>query len=1768
LEQEHLEIQLGLRPESIPESTTKLQNKAPVIDESGDVQVIAASADAVNPAQNDLPTPHIPLRERLWQMLLSERTLQAMLFLGIFLLFSAAISFVFWGWKDFSAPLRVAIPTGFTGFFFALGWYVRTRTPMHRSGIALSAIAALLIPIDFYTIYINFHVPMEFQPAFWLITSVICLGAYTAATVIIRSRFFGYLVGTAAGSAVLALLEVGHQMFGISLDWRSAGLSLLALILIVLATAFDRLHQSEILPDSPSARLFAEPFRYMALLGISTIMLFTFGWRYAQRDNYDTLHYSLIITWWLGAFVFGWGAVFYRSRGLGLLAAITLPVAAYLTQAPVFNQASINPAWHAFGWAMLVPLYFIVGYNLQNHRDDPLIFEHGRTATGWGVALLMISAVWPLADVGNGAAVAASHSILALSVVMATILWRKPGLLYGASLLFFTAVTFGMTEPEITTAQLSIGWISLAIVHILVAINVGTRFPIPVPNLAGPLVTGGFFMAAFAVFPPLFPYEGNLLGYALGNWILLSAWGAWLAHRKYPGFVGRSIWRQSMFHWFTVLSLPAWIWIMLSNMDAPSEIVPVTLAILAGISVGMSYALMGVSRDYARPWYVVGLVISMGAPIVSLAMGAGQIALAITLLIAGLLYIIDSGVGHRSLELSPGGFIFAWGYLVLLNWLGVSWDAATFALAFLIAIYMLTGQATEGRNSVRFTHRFLAPLYLTSHLLTLIILWRIYIRPFDQVIFGGIWTDEMRLWGAASQLLIGLVYTIYAWGTFKERWGHFAAWVIALGGGFFAMAFSSGSGSSAAKVAAGAIIFILAERVLNHLRARGTLQNRKQAIIRLTWRLYHRPLLVTGWGLTTVAIGLALVRNTLLLGGGHTQMVWTAVALLLVTGLFGFSVYLFRQARFVWLAAPFIFAPWTILTYLGWFTPYRPELVEYALSWMVLAWSLLSISVVLGRRQLHAYELPLKLVAHLLVPLALVWGSFDNSTSRFTIGLAVGFYGLASWLDHRTLISRKGWAIGFWKTKFFYPFFGLFPIWSMYLLAWIQPSASLEQFGLILLIFCPLGLIAGKMVEQFADRSENATRYSLPAFLTGFVSLVLGTLFVAGEPGLLALVLIYDALLVLISAWLFSGPAWVYPAAILFPISLLLALNETGHAVNRYGWWLIGLASIYFIITWSLRRAKLATYCNATLIVGFALILISLPPSSQDQTGALWGYSSAAALFAVAAFWLRRPILLWPATALSLVPYAIVLQKSSLEPEFYGLALFPGAIVTVVGAVLLDHYLGAYRNFPWSKKKWRPAMVDRLTHWWGLPLYSIGFGLVCVSPLFTQSNPGLVALNYFLMVPVFSWAIYRFRLRVWMIITVVAGHLSAFYYLGHHGWWQHPDPAQGWVRFLPITVFLMLCAMLIGLYRNELPSQRSKSDSKSWSYPLFIILLFDILIGQTLSLGGSWAAVSVTLVHIILLVILTSLWRSPSFAYGSLSLGLVALLEISAVQNWSPVRMPIAIALLMLLYGLAGYSVALVRMSLNQDQELRFWIGIWELPLQRMGVGISLGNLVLAGFLGMDIVVWTISAILGLPFQNLVDYGVVQMAIGVLGFSGLFFVVSAMLHRWRQLGYIAVGMLLASWMLHVFYIRQLDSLRYIQWYIIPVGVYLLSISFLEYHENNKSFARWIDYLAMALMIGSLFWQTILFGWIYALLLGGEGLAAMLWGSARRLRRFLYVGMIGVVSATVGQLINSLWSINQWVVFGIIGLMLVFLAVMVERKLEEFRSWQRVLDTWE
>lgn len=1644
LEKARLENILNPPVEIKPEPTLASPDVVPVSDAVSS-PVLAPSAAA--PAAR---APQPSFRERLWRSILSERTLQALLFLGIFLLFVAAISFVVWGWKDFSAPVRVAIPFAFTVFFFGLGWVVRTKTHLSRSALALSAIAALLIPIDSYTIYANYGSPPDGWPEFWLLTSLACLIAYVLVALQIQSRFFGYLTGIAAGSTLLAFLEV---ISDISRDWYSAALSVLALGMILLARRISNLAATS------RRQVFADPFRYLALWIPAILMPLTLGLRLVTRDTYDALHDAMAVNWLMGGFIFGWGAIIYRSRSLGALSAIALPVSVYMLQGSLFQQLAINPAWHAFGLACLTPLYLYVGHRLSAYQDDAVLISHGQTAVRWGIVLIIVAALLSLTDLTSGTAAAASHAILIGSTALFAYLWKRPRSLYATSFFSFTASTFAMTELNLSLSQLCVGWVSLSIVHILLVLFLARRVDaveIRQPYLS-PLVIAAYIIAALAILPPIFIYDGQLLSYALGNFIAVSAWGAYLAHRGQPGFISvqlaatrkqnlfkRLISTHAIYHWLTTVPLPFWVWIVTRNNQFDDSVLPLLLVVIAWFMILVSHWLRFTAKECRIPWRLTGLIISVVSPIIAFANVADGYVPAISLLAVGLLYFADTLLSRDSIGFYPAGIVTSWGLWLLLEQAQVSKEINTFVLCLLVAIYFLAGLEAERRRIPVATFKFLSPLYNTGHLLALVMLMRIYIHPLDELLGGPEWTDAMQLWGAADQLILAGVYGSFAWGRYQERWGHIAAWLAMIGGGFIAIIFSRGHGSLAAKGALIAAVMILAERALYSLKRRDTIRRRSRACMRLAWGLYQRPLLVAGWTASVGIIGLSLVRNLILLGGGRIQQIWAAAGLLIISALYALSARLFRKARFVWFSVIVLFIPWTILTNLGWFTAYKPTLPDFAVSWTILAWSLFLLSLFIERRASPAYVIPLKTGTHALLPFSMLWAVANTEASLYTVGLSIALYGVSAWLNHNQSqqLERNVSPLG--ATKFFYPAFGLIPLWSVYWLDYLSPAARHEHFGLILLTFGALGLIAGQWLERIAPRPALIRAYGLPAYLTGYLSIIVGTMLVAHLPDRLALALLYDALLMVASAWIFKSSLWLYPGTAFTALSLLIALNEANIPVERQGWWLIGLAAIYLVLAWILRRIGLISYGSVLIVTGFALIALSLPPSSLDQTGAIWGYGTASLLYALSAFWLKQPLLLTPACALIVIPYANLIQRSTIPVEYYGLSLFPGALLALFLGWFLDLRLGAMKDFPRNHPStWIAELAKRFLQWWALPLYILGFGLASAAPFFADARTDLIALNLLLLAAFYGWAVYRFRLRFWLVMALFSAHYALAFYLDTLRLWRNAEEA--WLRFLPLTVLMMIAGLVIEKRLNEGPPLAAKNWFSGWSRPFYLFLVLDIFFAQFGSLGGTLAGMWISLIHAALIAVLASAWMSASSSYISLFLGMVALFEWRSIGELSTISLPIHLAGLALSYGTLGFGYALLRRWAGESQAGSIsklsWHSIWEIPLQRSGMIISLLTLAFVPFLGLDIIGWSVRALFGLSFRELVDAETVYMVVWVLSLIGLLYAAASAVYRRLRFGYLAGAMLLAGWFLYAYYINIWENLRHLQWYAIPAGIY-------------------------------------------------------------------------------------------------------------------------------
>ncbi len=1743
--------------------------------------------------------PAVPIRDRFWRALSADRIFNTILFLTIFIFFAADISFVIWGEKEL--PWRVLVPAGFTGLFFVSGWYLRTKTSLYNSGIALSAIGSLVIPIDFYTIYTSFSIAPEFAPEFWLMTSLVCLAVYCAVTLAIQNRLFGYLVSFAAVAVALTSVDLAGKFTGLPLDWRLAGVSLVCVGLVGAAGYLSRRGQRW--------QVFADPFRYVALLGAGVCAVTLLAMRVSRGAAFDALHDAMAVSWWSAALVLGWGALFYRSRMLWMTAATALPAAVLMTQMSWFDAAGVNQAWYALGGALLVSLYIAVGHQLLQRQDaatDLVIQSYARTTNRWAVVLLLFSVFWPFTDLSSGVPLACCHTLLVGAVVLAMWLWRRPAYLYGASALAFTATSFAMTELDLPIENLCVGWASLALLHILLVYLLGLRRDVGA-KYAPPLAVAGYVIAALSALLPWISNEKGLLVYALGNGIALLAWGARLAYQGRVGFVVhlpetaarrvgmlhlsllrvlRFLGPEALYHWGAAFLTPFWLWFAYTNLRQAGLPLAAALAALSWAMVFLSYRLEKLRVAYLRPWRVIGMSVSVAAPLLA-AFGIVDIwATALCVLSAGLLYFTDAAIRSVSDELIYAGFTTALAALMFCERFNLSLDAGGFVMAALASTYILAGLLVERRRSKIFTHTFLDSLYWVAHLLALgVLLVQACGRPVLALGTGDYeWSVTMQRWGAASQLLLGVTYGFFAWGAYQEFWGYVASWVGMGGAAFLVFAYSQGRGSSAAKVALIAVAYVLAERGLHGLIPAVWFKRRWRAYARLAWALYRRPLLTAGWTLSVATIGLALVRNLWLLGGGRTREIWAAVGLLLITGLYALSARLFRRRRFVWFAAILVFAPWTVLTHLGWFTPYRLTTPGFAVSWAVLAWALFLLNRAVRRFAPDGYALPLRVVAHVLLPFSLCWGIANPETSRVTFGLAVAFYGLAAWLDYREALAslRRAGTPGplpLYVTRFLYPALGLIPVWVVYLLAWHQPQARHELYGLLLLSFGPLGIIAGNLLRYLRPLPEGAPShrpaYGMPAYLTGYLALIVGTLLTAHVAGLLSLALLYGALLLAVSARIFSDPVWLYPAAALMPVSLLIALNEGGVPGNRHGWWLIGLAALYFAVAWLLRRARQLAYGSAPLALGFVVLALALPPSSEDQIGALWGYGCAALLYVVTAFWLKQPLLLAAAGALSLVPYAVSLQRSIIPPDSYGLMLLPGAAAALALGYWLDHARGCWRNFPWERlSRWPTALVDRLLGWWALPCYGLGFGLCVAAPFFTAGRTDLAALACLLLALPFAWALVYFRRRGWLLALALTLQFAAGLYLDFRGWWDYPTWA--WLQFLPVTLLTVGAALWIELKRDEGPPlldwQRLyeiRPLLRGWSRPLYLVAFFDILFAQLAVTFGAATGPGalITLTHALLIALLATVWRAPLLPYVSVLLGALALGKWWGALALAWPRLPAWLAVLAFGYGAVGYGLTLWRDFRRGGRKLALPWEIWRLPLQNVALGLSVLVLGMSVLHILDVFGEVLLTLFGFGHDSRMD--ILGSVVAVLAWLGLLYVTATATLRRQRLGYAAMAMLLASWMLYAFYIRQWDDSLSLQLYALPVGGYLLGIAFLEGRRGNRTLSLWLDYVAMFLLILPLFWQTFRYGWRHALMLGGVGFGLIGYGIVRRVRRFFYAGIFGVVLATVGQLINTLQVVNQWIVFGLIGLVLAGIIVMVERKRAQIKTGQgQDLEDWE
>ncbi len=148
------------------------------------------------------------------------------------------------------------------------------------------------------------------------------------------------------------------------------------------------------------------------------------------------------------------------------------------------------------------------------------------------------------------------------------------------------------------------------------------------------------------------------------------------------------------------------------------------------------------------------------------------------------------------------------------------------------------------------------------------------------------------------------------------------------------------------------------------------------------------------------------------------------------------------------------------------------------------------------------------------------------------------------------------------------------------------------------------------------------------------------------------------------------------------------------------------------------------------------------------------------------------------------------------------------------------------------------------------------------------------------------------------------------------------------------------------------------------------------------------------------------------------------------------------------------------------------------------------------------------------------------------------------------------------------------DLREMQFYVIPVGVYLLALANgIRYFQRHDQLARLIDTSGVVVLLGTTFLHAAgsSDNISYILLVGGESLLVAAYGALARLRVPFVGGIASFVLGVLWLAANAARLLNQWLLLGLLGLLMLLAYVVLERQQEQLRragrDWAARLQQW-
>jgi hypothetical protein len=838
----------------------------------------------------------------------------------------------------------------------------------------------------------------------------------------------------------------------------------------------------------------------------------------------------------------------------------------------------------------------------------------------------------------------------------------------------------------------------------------------------------------------------------------------------------------------------------------------------------------------------------------------------------------------------------------------------------------------------------------------------------------------------------------------------------------------------------------------------------------------------------------------------------------------------------------------------------RPVLLStLALAWTALAGVHLAAAAAIDSRPTR-YAHALYVAGYGLLALALVWSLPDRLTNVIVLGvLCAAMLASQVWVHrgwHRSftdLLELTGFSFvpdrpgqreerGA-RTLFLFVATYTFPFLLVQALAYA--GVTIPGRGLGLAILAPVFIAAGLGVRRLKPE------YTWPLYSAGYALTVAGAVLAAPNEALFVTVLALDALVYAASALVFSQPFWLYLSTVLAPVIGLFVLHLKGRlGASWVAALLMVIAFIYSGAGRLIQQRRPATSVRASFALPFLapaylLSVLALAAGSFIRSLALVIYPTGMVLYALSAWAYRRTIFLYAMVLLAPLPYFLLLTLLPIEPRWYGLGLLPFIALSLGLGRLVFH----------RRPLTGEGIFNPLDHP-AMPFYLLAYGLSLGAVLASLVNVLALSLTALSVTGLYFFSGVIFRRPGWFYPALLVGHMALLAAMG-----IAPSTGPVYAISVPFHALTWVIA-LVGLAISRLaPGAPAAAEAggpvpvlktlwahatrSAWAAPFFLVAAVDVVAWQAVASQGVQTGLIVAAGNGLLLGLVALVWLEPLLAYGALAgLALAAGFGLSLL-GLREGQLFAALAGL----GFAFYLAARLAHALRRVRRLQLWVT----PLDHA----ALFLVIAATFFSL---------------LNIVAYP--TAAAGALAAAGAYAVGESYRRRNYRIGYAGVALLLAAWALALVTFEVAQP----QWYAIPAGVYLCGVGFVERRIGRKQMALLMESLGLAVLLLTSFAQSLdggARGVPFFVLLVVEALLAIGWGAARRLKSPFFVGLAASVINVLAQVVLLFAGpslLIRWLIIGSAGLLIVGLAVYIERQRERIiattQVWRGVLEQWD